>query len=392
MKSLIECFNPILRGSPDIIYQQMLTCSESWKNKEDIYIGAINYIEHGRKEVRNKKEQLKDIEIERLREILIREIENRMPKHCKRCDEWYIVKLTDRPEIHCMWCRVGMHDCMEINEIAMSPGFKWLCDRCEPIFTEHLLPKMDRAASFDGFSIDMRMKNVNHVLGKKHETITAKKQKSNTRKEEDKDLDVIHVEEMEDVRKIDNNDKNENRDKKQTESNKREAKETCWFWKNRNCKFLNNCKKEHPERCREMIETGLCKNSRCTLIHPKICRKLFYTGYCDRGNLCWFVHPTKCNNKPQTNITHTNSHGGSNQRMATQHPNSNHNMNSFLHQWPQRGIGMGLRSTQNNNNNAWRERESQGMMQMMQNMMQKIVRMDNKIESIETGGMYFNGI
>ena len=33
--SLIECFNPILRGSPEIISQQMLICSQNWANKKD---------------------------------------------------------------------------------------------------------------------------------------------------------------------------------------------------------------------------------------------------------------------------------------------------------------------------------------------------------------------
>ena len=56
------------------------------------------------------------------------------------------------------------------------------------------------------------------------------------------------------------------------------AKETCWFWKNGNCKYLNRCKKDHPERCKDMIETGLCKNNRCKLIHPKICKNQFYKG------------------------------------------------------------------------------------------------------------------
>ena len=60
----------------------MTACSEKWANKKDAYIGAINYIIHGRQYTRDKKEQLKDKGIERLREILIREIENRMPKHC----------------------------------------------------------------------------------------------------------------------------------------------------------------------------------------------------------------------------------------------------------------------------------------------------------------------
>ena len=188
--SLIECFNPILRGSPDIISQQMLTCSETWTNKKDVYIGAINYVEHGRQDARDEKE-LKGKGIEELREILIREIENRMPKHCKICNDWYVVKLQDRPEIHCMWCKVGIHDCIEINEEIGQIGFKWLCDTCDPVFLKHFMPKLDQAASFDGFCRDMRGKNGEHNKGKKQETTIAgnnkkanKEQKRNTSKEE----------------------------------------------------------------------------------------------------------------------------------------------------------------------------------------------------------------
>ena len=101
----------------------------------------------------------------------------------------------------------------------------------------------------------------------------------NKDKEKDNDLNAIEVVEsniaenpeinedndsvieMEDESTMNNKDKNENKDKPQTEieNNKTKAKEICWFWKNRNCKYVNNCKKEHPERCKDMIETGICK-------------------------------------------------------------------------------------------------------------------------------------
>merc|ERR1711874_493039 len=201
VKSLIEYFNPILRGSPELINQQMTTCSEKWPNKKDVYMGAINYTIHGRHDTRDKKEQLKDKGIERLREILIREIENRMPKHCKQCDNWYIVHLKDKPEIHCMWCKVGIHDCMEIHESVENLGFKWLCGKCEPVFNEHFLPKLDQTASFDGFGVDMRKKPGKDNVGKWQEITgnnknASKEQKSNNTKEKE-DLEAIEVVEHE---------------------------------------------------------------------------------------------------------------------------------------------------------------------------------------------------
>ena len=151
VRSLIECFNPIIRSSPDHIKQTMLECSDKWENKKNIYIGAINYIAHGRQDERGMDEQLKERSLGALCEILTREIENRMPKHCGNCEECYIVKLKDQPVIHCMWCKVGMHDCTQNKGIKNSKGIKWLCKICEPVFAKHFLPKLDKAAFFEGF-------------------------------------------------------------------------------------------------------------------------------------------------------------------------------------------------------------------------------------------------
>ena len=411
VRSLIECFNPILRGSPELIKQQMLQCSEKWENKKDIYIGAINYIEHGRKDARDKKEQLIDSGIERLCEVLIREIENRMPNHCKRCDDWYIVKLNDMPEIHCMWCKVGMHDCIEINELIKSTGFKWLCDKCEPIFTEHFLPKLDQTALFDGFEEDMRRKNGKSNESKKETKINGnnkinEEQESSTSIEETGDVEVIEMEEPreEEEKKIDeggNNHnviENEESRKKEDENrsnnqNKREestVKEICWFWKNKKCRYINNCKKDHPEQCKAKLETGICEDDNCKLLHPQICRNQFYRGYCPRGDTCWFTHPTKCRNNLQNNNsynTNNNNHNfntnsqyqnmNNNQMMNTNNGNDNRNMNAiFLETWPTPG---------NFNNRNPGTNQMQPMMQMMQTMMERISRMDNKLVNLEMG-------
>ena len=124
VRALIECFGAGNINNIDIIKQQMMKCSDEWiyTMRKDIYIGAINYIVHGRKDGKEKEEQMQEFEIEELREILIREIENRMPTHCETCKQWYIVKLRDTPDIHCMWCRIGIHDCIELNEVKNIQG------------------------------------------------------------------------------------------------------------------------------------------------------------------------------------------------------------------------------------------------------------------------------
>ena len=172
---------------------------------------------------------------------------------------------------------------------------------------------------------------------------------------------------------------------------KEEEKEICWFWKNRKCRYENNCKKEHPEQCKTMIEEGRCKNNRCKLIHPKICRNSFYKGYCNRGDTCWFVHPKKSNNQ-QNNTTNVGNWGNvqdrHNQQASLNHNWGNQNQlqnytnKNFLEQWPQIG------NNYNISNQMGRGSENQAMMQMMENMMQKVMGMENKIMRIETGWQF----
>ena len=413
VRSLIECFNPILRGSPELIKQQMLQCSEKWKNRKDIYIGAINYIEHGRTDARDKKEQLIDSGVERLCEVLIREIENRMPNLCKRCEDWYIVKLNDMPEIHCMWCKVGMHDCIEINEVVKSSGFKWLCGKCDPIFTEHFLPKLDQTALFDGFEEDMRKKNGKGNERKNETKVNGnnkinEEQESSTRQEVTVDVEVIVMEDTseEEEKKSDGNNnqnvmENEESRKKEDENrsnnqNKREettVKEICWFFKNKKCRYTTNCKNEHPEQCKAKLETGICEDGDCKLLHPKICRNQFYRGYCPRGDTCWFTHPTNCRNNQQNSNSYNNNNNNhnnhnfnsnsqyqntnNNQMNNTHNVNNNRNMNAnFLETWPTLG---------NFNNRNPGTNQMQPMMQMMQTMMERISRMDNKLVNLEMG-------
>ena len=398
--SLIECFNPIIRSSPDHIKQTMLECSEKWENKKNVYIGAINYIAHGRQEERGMEEQLKERSLESLCEILTREIENRMPKHCGTCEARYIVKLNDKPVIHCMWCKVGMHDCTESNNgIKNGKGIKWLCKTCEPVFNKYFLPKLDQAAFFEGFEIKKKnlcKENKKSVEPEVKKSIVpqevvkqVEEQKDSLEKDKTEEPIIIIEVEGESAVELEVNesavDGNKESNKKNERNEKTETtKEICWFWKNKKCRYTTNCKHAHPEQCKEMLETGRCKDNRCKLIHPKICRNLFFNGYCPRGeSSCWFTHPSKCQNNPPKNIMDYSYTGNQNLYSNSQ----NQNMNSqnvsphFLGAWPT------LTNVNNHQKNGMSQNPS--MIQMMQNMMEKLTQMDSKIVHLERGRQMF---
>ena len=177
---------------------------------------------------------------------------------------WYKVKLEDTPKMHCMWCKVGMHDYMEMGDMTNNPGIKWLCEKCEPIFDKHFLPKLDRASYFEGF---------------KAETNQAKQIKE-TKKQTDngKDDDIMTTEEIiEQGKEASERYENENESTK-TEAKPMEKKE-CWFWMNRKCKFGDRCKDKHPTQCTSMMKCGKCPDRRCNLAHPKVCKNLCNEGY-----------------------------------------------------------------------------------------------------------------
>ena len=155
---LLDKFSPVIRAFPDQIKKEMLEFSFEWVNRKKILIEAINYVRYGIKDRHENEQKLRETNIEKLTEIFVIEIENRMPKFCQYCKLHYIVDTRDSPEIHCMWCRVGMHDCIGLNELKNRPGFKWICESCEPAFNIQYLAKLDPAVaifepvdSFEGF-------------------------------------------------------------------------------------------------------------------------------------------------------------------------------------------------------------------------------------------------
>ena len=381
VRSLIECFNPIIRSSPDHIKQTMLECSDKWENKKNVYIGAINYIAHGRQEERGIDEQLKERSLGALCEILTREIENRMPKQCGNCEQCYIVKLKDQPVIHCMWCKVGMHDCTQNKGIKNCKGIKWLCKTCEPVFTKHFLPKLDKAAFFEGFE-----KVKNPIVPQ--EVIKQPEEQQTDKQEMDKIEEPVIIIQVEDESTVEVNDSTVEGSERSKESNENKErndkpetpKEICWFLKNKKCRFGTNCKYEHPEQCKEILETGRCYDqNKCKLFHPKICRNLFYKGYCPRGESCWFTHPSKCqNNQPKYMMenSYANNQSLYNNRQI-QNMNSQNRSPNFLGAWPT--------PANVSNQQSYGTSQNPSMMLMMQNMMEKLTQMDSKIFHMERG-------
>ncbi len=81
-------------------------------------------------------------------------------------------------------------------------------------------------------------------------------------------------------------------------------KDVCWFFKNGNCKYGKECKKEHPKACRVFKQYGLKRHnpkgcdSKCGFMHPNACRESLRAKECTRTE-CKFFHikGTKSTNK-----------------------------------------------------------------------------------------------
>ena len=389
VNELINRFSPVIRNFPDQIKKEMLECSVNWLNRNKVFIEAIKHVIKGREDEQTKEKELEKTCIERLSEILIKEIENRMPKHCRKCEMNYIVKPTDSPELHCMWCQIGMHDCTVLNQMKETPGVKWLCGVCEPIFNTHFLAKLDPVAIFEGFDISNLAKSPNKALENEKEVeiivteYQGKRKNNQTRKitkrkeEEQNEMNKIivvadvHVKENNGISK--NNDSSNNRNKNNgnndmsndkrdnrknddrnenngnnkdmsndTRDDRNNDRKNCWFFENRACKYGNNCRNKHQEICKQWIETGKCSDSRCKMAHPKKCRVYNEQGVCYRQN-CWYFHPNIIGSRSQrpnarNMFERRDIHRREN--MNNQINNSNHafqlnrNSKDFLLNWP----------------------------------------------------------
>ena len=83
------------------------------------------------------------MEIGKLAEILILSIETLMPKMCKECNSYYMIKRTYNPTVRCMWCKVGAHDCIDRGNKEKLKGMMWMCKICNEIMEKQILPKID---------------------------------------------------------------------------------------------------------------------------------------------------------------------------------------------------------------------------------------------------------
>ena len=350
---IIHKFSPVIRNYPDQIKKDMLESTVGLIQRESMFIAAIKYVIKGREDEENKENELEGANIERLSEILIREIENRMPKHCRKCNMHYIVEPTDCPELHCMWCKVGMHDCTKMKFMKGRPGIKWLCESCEPVFNTHYLSKFDFAAIFEGFEVqnppnttktakkvaereeveilvgkeivqpvkpiriskekEMEQKEMNkiQVVAEIHETESKKKDDKDTNNQPLPQVDPPQIPNPNSTIGIDNNGNltgpgspahyrdvmrypNKNKDK------------ICRYLARGVCRYgakgeneLGKCQRYHPSQCKQYNVNGITENgckegNECENWHATyICRLSADKNQCSRPN-CRFKHHKNC--------------------------------------------------------------------------------------------------
>ena len=363
---IINKFSPVIRNFPDQIKKEMLESTVGWKEREKMFIGAIKYVTKGREDEPDKENELEETNIERLSEVLIREIENRMPKYCRKCSMYYIVKPTDCPELHCMWCKVGMHDCTRMNMMKGRPGIKWLCETCEPRFNTHYLSKLDSAAIFEGFDVSKLHSSANKVTETEKEVeilvcqesaqpvkpIRISKEKEMEQKEMNKIQVVAEIHETESKKKVDKGTNNQpllqvnplqipnpngnigintngNLAGSGSPTNYRDVMrypnknkdKICRYLARGVCRYgargeneLGKCQRYHPSQCKKFNENGITENgckegNECENWHATyICRLSADKNQCSRPN-CRFKHHKNC---------------------TTTGNNDDHNINNFL--------------------------------------------------------------
>ena len=352
IKKLVDCYNPII--DMEMMKKHMLEASENWRDKERKYKSAIKFVVNDEKEI-------EETDIGELAEILLGAIANRTAKYCNDCRNWYMIGRENKPKIFCTWCKVGMHDCKNVDEIEKINGLKWFCNECNELFTLRLQPQMKEIMNdniFKGFKEgDVQGKNSIREIHKKIEEI---RKGTDTVEEEVIDLakdDEINQGIVEEKKDQEKEKEKKNEDKKDDTNDKETKKKECWFWLNRKCKYGDRCKYEHPTLCKQMMEIGKCYDHRCKIPHPNTCNSLFFEGYCSREQNCWYIHPSNIVNKYQ-NREHNdnnnqirnenNNNNQYNNRNCNQDNNNNNynqnnivndryncsNQQTFLEQWP----------------------------------------------------------
>ncbi|CAL4203620.1 unnamed protein product, partial [Meganyctiphanes norvegica] len=221
IKKLIDCYNPII--DMEMMKKHMLEASENWSEKESKYKSAIKFVV-------NDEKVIEETDIGELAEMLLGAIVNRTTKNCNDCRNWYMVGRENKPNIFCTWCKVGKHDCKNLNEIEKIHGLQWFCSECNELFTLRLQPLMKRSTCmnkniFKGFKeSDILGKNSIEEINKKIEEIRRK----GTGLVEDEIIDLAK-DDVIDLAKVD-------------ETNQRKR------WKRKNRKRKNRKKKEQERK------------------------------------------------------------------------------------------------------------------------------------------------
>ena len=369
VKSLIDCYNPLIREETDLLRKHLITCCECWDNKEESIREAIRFVWP---EIDLEIDSIDDLG--KLADILLLSIETLMPKHCKECEEYYIVNRTNKPIIRCMWCRGGAHDCIDRGNKEKLRGMTWLCRTCNDVINNQILTKIDLVKKMELIKKEIDINFEGFESEKKIDTEEAFKVDNS----KDESLDGNKKEPVNNRRNSTQEsrrrkDENENKDEKNARVEENNARKICWFYANRKCKYGSQCRNEHPEACQQMLEHGKCIDSRCKLVHPKICRALYNQGICERFN-CWYTHPTKIENRNQNrpvpnNIPQSNMHSNNNNPQ-------NSNNNSFYQNQPPQS------SYQNNNTNFLGNWPTPAEMSSM-NMQQTISRLIGTLEKVD---------
>ena len=344
-----------------------------------------------------------------------------MPKFCIKCNEWYIVRLNDFPEIHCMWCKVGIHDCSKLNEVKDVPGIKWLCDNCEPMFNKHFLPKLDQGAFFEGFDVngtiekgkaiteqkkttenieseddaeeiviienplelvpttneDQNLANNNPSISSSQQIITSQTASNNPTLPTNQ---PIVTNQREDIANQNNqtvipsnvNNQPDFKDVKRYPNMNRD--QMCRFLARGTCRYgangeneLGKCNRYHPNQCKDYnqngtTENGCKKGNECNNWHATyICRLSINSNVCTRIN-CIYKHHKNCsttNNENEYNFLANNQYSMPRQQRGPNYQGFN-NRQPYQHQQRQQN--------QLHMNNQWPSVYQQQQQQQQQHM------------------------
>ena len=291
-------------------------CIQTWNMKEQKIIEAIEYINE---EAKNKA--ISEMNYEDLITLLIHEITNKMPKWCTECQDWYKFEEGFKPQLKCMFCSVGMHNCNVTDESLIRRGLNWVCSGCSNNENYQANIEKVKFQMIKGLIYRNDKKNEANKASENNvpeSDVTNKTDErmniTNKRKREDeiKKVEVVadvHIKKTDNktsitsdkgIIRIDNRDGNSNinestnnnndNNRNGNNNNNGNRKRTCVFWVKDKCRFGNDCRYLHPERCSAMLAYGECHKQNCNLFHPKMCRDLKNIGKCERGNSCYYTH------------------------------------------------------------------------------------------------------